>query len=377
MHIRFKPSLANAATTVNTVLATIAYAATANANTTMTYNDVVSFVSSTGYGDTGNIVYLDYATISNSEAGGWSVNQFDLGSIGTGGTDNDFVFEMQANSPKASRIYTDFKKTISLAGTQTGSTVNGFFAGLVGFKDATSNTHLQNYLNYNNQLTTTSSDGSGFPFTDKMQDYTGYWNISVTSKYCYIWITGERGADIGVADFVNLNPSWMHESVKGYNHVGYFHSHSVTSNSSDIIVAKLSTISGATGTQDTVTRYYNITSTVSSTSTPVIYNHTGSSAWPMFPAYDNGRLAYSSFYPSYDNKAQKVGTIVPLSLTQPFTGINHNTIEGMGFYTLFQGNVTAGVANLNQNRIIYDQNGTKWALLTKSNTGTIRAIRSA
>lgn len=382
MHIRFKPSQANAAVTATTVLTTLAYAATASANTVMTQDAVRSYADSSGYGDSGNILFQDYATISNSEAGGWTVNTYDLGDLGAGGTLNDFTLELESASPKSSRNYTNFRKIIDLTGEEiSGTTTAGFITAKVGFKDSVSDTVQRQNLHYQGSSQTNSVDPnvqSHFPFSSKKIQDDAWWNISVTSKYCYIWMQtagSNNNYMAGVADFKSANYSWLQESVAGYNHAGVFLDR--YDSGEDWVTTKLSLINNAAGAQDTSLSSARLNQNGQSTSNGSVGYPTAFRYFQTGPHLKSSNIANSGAYyrSMVDNKGQQVGSLVPFHLINPFYGIPYTSIEGIAWYTMYsnpESAVSIGMAD----RVVRDQDGTKWVLVYGSSP-VMKAIRSA
>jgi len=339
--------------------------------------NVTALNSSSGQGE---IVALE--VVSNTEAGGWSNTAF-YASTST----YDFGGSWQADSHKTGRT---FKKRFHINRKNTQTNYNNW-APFMSLYDADSATEVmaENYLTYTKS--TSSSSNYGAWFNNSEPDEADWWHVSVTSKYVFFWSNHTKGVGFericGVADLAGTPDHFLAAANDQFNSIGFYKSATGATSSAvgtgttpyhwDFIAYHLTPDAGrqynnyylqSTGT------YYTVNGTNPSNNSNII-------PWRIGPHhYFNSVNTYTQMIPTRDSSGNKIGSLTPVILFNPFRGIPYQTMEGLYYYTdsaLI--NTTEATAYQNQKhndgKIVQDENGDNYMLIKQSQDCVTYAVR--
>jgi hypothetical protein len=332
----------------------------------------------------------DLIVVSNDEAGGWT--NFDP--VSSVSNAYNWGAGWEAPSPKTGR---SFKKRFEVAVRNSTSSNFGNFSPRYGAYDSDRTSYIQSLTDlqtYKGATSTARRDtffGNGQP-----KDQTvGYWNLSVTSKYVYLWpdsssdtTTGRRFL-AGAADLAGAPQYLLNSSSDNVASVGFY-----TSGSNSDGTEGTST---TTHWRDYIVYYFagidNGSPFSTSSSTGVEITQIGTSAsinvlslpWaihpnPYFNVIDSN---YEQYSPVFDQWGSSTGSLTPITIMNPVRGIPTQYLEGIYYYSPQKINTqaaatewrTRGASSYN-NRIIYDDRGDKYVLWHQYGSMHIKAIRA-
>jgi hypothetical protein len=333
----------------------------------------------------------DLIVVANDEAGGWT----NYSTISSSSANHSWSGGWQAPSPKTGR---DFKKRFSIRSQSSISSHYSNWAPAFSAYDDDRNSNILNETNLSfikNSGTTATQNAFFSNRSPKDQSTYGYWNLSVTSKYVYLWPdsgpntpTGQRFL-AGVADLSGTPQYLLNAISDNFASVGFY-----TSGSDN---------SGASGTSTTtywndyVSYYFagidgaGPNSVTSTTGTPITESAANPSInfnglpWIIAPTHYFNVInqAQEQHSPIFDEWGSPIGSLTPITITNPLRGIPTQYVEGIYYYgaqrildatqALEWSNNGASKYN---NRIIYDERGDKYVLWHQYGSMHIKAIRA-
>lgn len=328
--------------------------------------------------------------VSNDEAGGWTT----YNSPSSSSSSYSWNAGWEAPSPKTGRT---FKKRFEVASRTTTSTNYGNFSPRYGAYDSDRNSYIQSltdlqaYKGNSNSVFHNTFFGNGNP-DDQVN---GYWNLSVTSKYVYLWpdssayTTVGRRFLAGAADLAGTPQFLLNSPSDNFASVGFYTSGSVADGSSGT--------STTTHWRDYIVYYFagldsgSPFSTTSSTGTQITESDSGaglnvlSVPWDFHPNHYFNVIDsfYEQYSPVFDQWGSVSGSLTPITIMNPIRGIPTQHLEGIYYYSPQRVNTVAEAtewstrgATIYNNRIIYDDRGDKYVLWHQYGSMHIKAIRA-
>lgn len=366
----------------------------------------VSSSSSTGYGMQGMIETIravatasagatisdpagttQFQVVSNTEAGGWTVDSSTTASTYSYSNWNGSI---QINSPTNksgySKSFRVFANSSSTAQTNWGSMLCQFKA-----YDGSSARYTASLV-YNASNSTSTSHNMWMP-TGGIYNTSMTWHFSCTADYAYLWYeldtsiaSGYANNFAGVSELQNVPSSYLGTGNAFFPAVGFYSCSynasypfgtSTTSYYHDYFAHSIhgSYPNGDDGPSD----YYNATNVQYTGTGELSTNDCPGRFGPFYyTGYSNSYGAYN-FKPIYNANGEKVGSLIPAFYFNPYKGIPFTTLSGFYYYEPFErfdGSYSSLPYATRQSEIIYDASGDKYTLQYQYGQFGIRAFRS-